>query len=937
MKKSLIVILLFILVGGACTWWAVLRADRELRLKLIQQAALVADAVKLDCVKALAGTADDLTSPNYQQLKQQLTLARQVNGKCRFLYLLGRKANGTVFFYVDSEPAESKDCSPAGQIYGEAPEGYRRLFDTNAPDVAGPVSDRWGTWFTALVPINDPATGRLVAVFCMDIDARDWSEMRASLATPPVLFILALAAIQLAATLLLRRRSRMTAALPRWMRHIELACAILVGLTLTLCAAWIAQKRAVLRTQDEFSRLAKGRTDAIAEAMRHACDTELESLALFCEGQEQISAGEFRRFTVYLTKNPAVQAWEWIPAVASPDKPRIEAEARAMGLAGFEIWQKDGRARREPATGREFYYPVLHIAPLEGNEPALGYDLGSDLLRRKALEAAERSGLTTATDPVILVQDTTRQKGLLLFRPVFSLNEPKRLRGFAVAAMRMGSMLDRLSPESSIHTTLSLLRRDAAPEKLAETYDGALNSSAGLALTRPFFLFDKTLAITAHASSKFQNAHPMTMGWIAFITGLLLTVILSKVITMILHGQEELRQAVLTQTAALRKSEECMAATLRSIGDGVVATDAAGRVANLNAVAEQLTGWTNAEAAGCPIEEIFRIVHTKTRDTVENPVGQTLLKGVGVSLANHTVLIARDGTERQIADSCAPIRNADGTTIGAVLVVRDVTDEYNQRERLRDSEEKYRLLVDHSSDLIWNLSEDGVFTYASPSWKRVTGHAAAAIVGTSLQSLVHPDDFPLCQKHLDRMVRFDETQASLEFRARHADGTWHWHAVNVTLALGPESQRVPTGGLVPFVSLVGVSRDITDRKRSELQLQESERLQRLLLESIGAGVVIIDAATHVIERVNRKGAELFGVAEDQILGNICHRFICPAEAGRCPITDLGQEINNSERVLVKSDGSHLPILKSARRIRIDGREKILGTFIDISDRALFTR
>ncbi|MEI8206412.1 MAG: PAS domain S-box protein [Kiritimatiellales bacterium] len=655
-------------------------------------------------------------------------------------------------------------------------------------------------------------------------------------------------------------------------------------------------------------------------------------MARFCESREQISPDDFRRFTAYLVKNPAVQAWEWVPVVPALDKPRVEAEARAAGLESFAIWQKTEQGESAPVAGRELYYPVLRVAPLAGNELALGYDLGSELLRHTALAAAANTGLTTTTAPVTLVQEKTPQKGLLVCRPVFNLEEPKRLRGFAVAVLRIGSLLGRVPPEEAPHLQVTPLRQGTVPEELANTCDSDRPPSQNLSLTRPLFFFDQTVAITAHVGRGFQRAHPLTAEWLVLLAGLMLTAALTKVIHTMLHGREELQQAVHDRTVALRESEQWLAATLRSIGDGVIATDAGGLVTNLNAVAERLTGWTTAEAAGRSIEEIFCIVHAKTRATVENPVGQVLCDGIGVNLANHTVLISRNGQEYQIADSCAPLLDARGTVCGAVLVVRDVTEEYGQREQLRDSEAKYRLLVDHSSDLIWNLNELGVFTYVSPSWQRVTGYVPAAITGTSLESLVHPDDFPFCQDHLQRMIQFDETLASLEFRVRHADHSWHWHAVNITLVVGPENQHVVTGGPVPFASLVGVSRDITDRKKNELRLQESESLQRLLLDSIDAGVVIIDAATHTIERVNRKGAELFGVAEKQIIGNICHRFICPAEVGRCPITDLGQEVNNSERVLVRVDGSLLPVLKSARRIRIDGQEKILGTFIDISGR-----
>ncbi len=126
--------------------------------------------------------------------------------------------------------------------------------------------------------------------------------------------------------------------------------------------------------------------------------------------------------------------------------------------------------------------------------------------------------------------------------------------------------------------------------------------------------------------------------------------------------------------AALRETRERLAVTLKSIGDGVIATGTKGRVTLMNDVAQELTGWKIDEAIGLPSHEIFRIINEKTRNPVEDPIARVLREGNIVGLGNHSVLIARDGTERAIADSGAPIKASDGTTIGVVLVFRDVTE-----------------------------------------------------------------------------------------------------------------------------------------------------------------------------------------------------------------------------------------------------------------------
>ena len=122
-------------------------------------------------------------------------------------------------------------------------------------------------------------------------------------------------------------------------------------------------------------------------------------------------------------------------------------------------------------------------------------------------------------------------------------------------------------------------------------------------------------------------------------------------------------------------NERWLSAVLSSIGDAVIATDGQGRVCFTNPVARSLTGWGEEEATGKPLEDVFAIVSEDDRRPVENPVARVIREGVVVGLANHTALIARDGTERPIADSAAPIKDHEDEIVGVVLVFRDVTEE----------------------------------------------------------------------------------------------------------------------------------------------------------------------------------------------------------------------------------------------------------------------
>ena len=127
-------------------------------------------------------------------------------------------------------------------------------------------------------------------------------------------------------------------------------------------------------------------------------------------------------------------------------------------------------------------------------------------------------------------------------------------------------------------------------------------------------------------------------------------------------------------------------------------------------------------------------------------------------------------------------------------------------------------------------------------------------------------------------------------------------------------------------------RNITNQERTETELRESESVQRALMENLSVGVMIVDAQTRVIEKVNPHACTLFGAPASQIEGHRCHRFLCPAEENACPVCDLGQQVDNADRILLRSDGSRMSILKSVSVVQIKGRGKLIECFIDISKR-----
>ncbi|MGQ9628041.1 MAG: CHASE4 domain-containing protein, partial [Anaerolineae bacterium] len=173
----------------------------------------------------------------------------------------------------------------------------------------------------------------------------------------------------------------------------------------------------------------------------------------------------------------------------------------------------------------------------------------------------------------------------------------------------------------------------------------------------------------------------------------------------------------------LQLNEKWLATTLKSIGDAVIATDAEGHVTFMNSVAESLTGWKQEEAVGKPVGDVFNIINEETGEQAENPVKRVMREGIVVGLANHTALIAKDGTKIPIDDCGAPIKDDEGNIMGAVLIFHDITERRRAEEALREAEAKYRTLVEQLPAITYivGFGEVNRTVYISPQVESLLG------------------------------------------------------------------------------------------------------------------------------------------------------------------------------------------------------------------------
>jgi len=266
------------------------------------------------------------------------------------------------------------------------------------------------------------------------------------------------------------------------------------------------------------------------------------------------------------------------------------------------------------------------------------------------------------------------------------------------------------------------------------------------------------------------------------------------------------RQQVERELAA---EQERLRITLASIGDAVISTDHESRVRYLNGVAEALTGWTQAEAVGRLLPEVFRIVNEQTREAAENPALKALREGVVVGLANHTVLIARDGTERPIDDSAAPMLDETGASVGVVLVFRDVSE----RRRAEEVQARLAAIVESSEDAIISKTLDSVIRSWNAGAQRLFGYTAEEAVGRPVTLIIPPERLDEEQEILSRLARGERIEHYETVRVAK-----NGSLIDVSLTVSP--LRDSEGRVVGASK---IARDVTERKQAEEALREADR------------------------------------------------------------------------------------------------------------------
>ncbi|MGE0030923.1 MAG: PAS domain S-box protein [Steroidobacteraceae bacterium] len=640
----------------------------------------------------------------------------------------------------------------------------------------------------------------------------------------------------------------------------------------------------------------------------------LHSVERLFAASHDVTAEEFAAFTRRAAGKPGVEVIEWVPRVTAAERAGFEAGLQREGLGASGMYGViDGRIveARAPDIAAD-YFPVRFVAPGNGYRSRIGLDHGTDPRRRQAMLRAIVTGEAVGTSLRVFL--TKGRPAIMAFVPVYragyegasarSAGGFEAVRGFVLAAYDADTLLATLVREAGargLYYRVADVSDPDAPIEIAGTLPD--RRTRPVQFVRDVTFVGRTWRVEFQAPPAAWRPGDSWQAELLIAISLLIAVLVAFTTltaagrTSAIAAEVEARTAELARELAARgaaeqaarSSEQKLTVTLQAIGDAVLATDVHGRVTRMNPVAEQLTGWTSADALGRPIEEVFCIVNEESRRPAVIPVAAVLESGAVHGLANHTVLIARDGSERPIADSAAPIRDPDGTIIGVVLVFRDVSRERAAIRALAHSEGKYRRFVELAPFGVF-VNAGGRFVFANPKVLDMLGaRSSADVISRPVLDFVHASSREFVLERVRQLMEQREPAPLRESKWVRLDGS----VIDCEATAVPYVYRGRPAALVMI-------QDISLRKQAEAQ--------RDRFFDLSVDMLCIASTDGYFRRLNPAFSTTLGWTVEELLARPFMDFVHPddriATGAEMERLTYGQPTLNFDNRYLCKDGSY---------------------------------
>ena len=638
---------------------------------------------------------------------------------------------------------------------------------------------------------------------------------------------------------------------------------LLIGLIFSLVLFLWIRDWEQQRIQISFETLASSYVSAIDnEISRH--QEAINSVANFHHSLSAANRAAFHAFaSAVLLEHHDIQALEWVPRVSHAERQEYELKARQAGFGAFRFTERSAAGGLVEATTRDEYFPVYYVVPHESNERALGFDLASDPVRRKALLRARDSGKTVATGRIRLVQDdNSGQFGYLMFKPVYKGTFPltiesrrAQLQGYALGVFKIDAFVEEALQDSALGTldlwiydqvdtgaSELLYFRENTKDEAAVSYLSALIIDSDLAFEMTLNRHGRSWVFKFKPSAHFLNEASSEKAWLVLIAGIALT----SFMVLILHRRERYTQMV-EQNAQLlaqekNESEQRYLHLFESNNDALFVVEinervGPGKFIDVNEAMCRRLGYSK--------EELLQM----TPVDINIPGMEVELQECVAHVLEHkghlfgTVHVAKDGREISVEIN---IRALDGSNESLFIAcARDVTQRRKAHEaQIEEKEwemEKLSSALEQTADSIMITDRYGVIEYVNPAFEEITGFTRAEASGKTPTIIKSGRNSSKEYKRLWRTIMHGEVYRNVLIN-RKKDGSLYYEEKTIS------PLKDSDGNITHFISS---GKDITERMQTE------ERLHHLayhdVLTDLPNRVLLVERISNAIKQ--SRGAE----------------------------------------------------------------------------------
>ncbi|MGI6356508.1 MAG: response regulator [Lentisphaeria bacterium] len=622
-----------------------------------------------------------------------------------FIYLAGQRPDGTIFFYLKAISPDSPNYLPPGLAYVEADPEYADAVRRGDTLINGPIKDRWGTWFSAQTPIIDAKTDQPICTFGADITAANWYRKLLYHVMPCLVAnLLLVIIIALSPRMWERLRGQHT---PFCKYPGPWPTILAYGLTITAFISWHSYQSEHYQRLLGFTHLAVCESDLVMHRLQSTGARELKGLANFFSTSDGVTERDFNFFAYQLKQRCLSRIWCWGEVIAEADRAQFEQEQRQRRGEDFSIMEPDGKGQPRPAGVREVYYPLMLAAPNEVDQQSIiGYDLGHEPHRLAALQEAIRTGLPTATQPILHAYLTKGTKGVDLFYPVQNQNQPQTINSFVMAAVSLDELINRNSHEHR-HIQLSFWPiGDGVEEELivgGKPPKPHRQLNHQFEFSRPVAYFGQMFRIAAHPTAEFMQAYPIVTPWLLAVSGLAMSIMLAVIINIISRQHCELQMPAKDNAYKLSQTEERFNMLLEQTNTVLWECDPYGIIINAQPPKAQFYGRKPENVFG---KMHYREFHPiKGREDYVNKIRS--LFGDKDKFFNFVYPIEQaDGSLVTVSTSGFPIYDENGVKLGYYGWCLDVSVQVQMNEQLQKSQAKAEAANRAKSDFLANMSHE---------------------------------------------------------------------------------------------------------------------------------------------------------------------------------------------------------------------------------------